>query len=45
MPGVDNVPAVFVPDDSTELRFSTERDGLERIAGDETHGFTWRAST
>jgi hypothetical protein len=30
---------VFVPHDTTELRFSTERDGLGRVAGDDTHGF------
>lgn len=31
--------AVFVAHDSTELRFSTERDGIGRIASDATHGF------
>lgn len=31
--------AVFVAHDSTELRFSTERDGVGRIAGNTTHGF------
>lgn len=33
------VPAVFVAHDSTEFRFSTEREGIGRVAGDETHGF------
>jgi transposase-like protein/DDE family transposase len=32
-------PLVFVAHDSTELRFSTDREGLGRLAGDETHGF------
>jgi hypothetical protein len=31
--------AVFVAHDSTEFRFSTEREGVGRLAGDETHGF------
>lgn len=31
--------AVFVAHDSTEFRFSSERDGIGRIAGDTTHGF------
>ena len=31
--------AVIVAHDSTELRFSTEREGVGRVAGDETHGF------
>jgi hypothetical protein len=31
--------AVFVAHDSTELRFSSERDGVGRVAGDDTHGF------
>jgi len=30
---------VFVAHDTTELSFSTERDGVGRIAGDGTHGF------
>ncbi len=30
---------VFVAHDSTELRFSTARDGLGRISNDTTHGF------
>lgn len=33
------VGAVFVAHDSTEFRFSSEREGLGRVAGDETHGF------
>lgn len=32
-------PLVFVAHDSTELRFSTEREGVGRLTGDETHGF------
>lgn len=31
--------AVFVAHDSSELRFSSERDGVGRVSGDETHGF------
>src|SRR5512137_1420758 len=31
--------AVFIAHDSTELLFSTERDGLGRLRGDHTHGF------
>jgi hypothetical protein len=31
--------AVVVAHDSTELRFSTEREGVGRVAGDSTHGF------
>lgn len=31
--------AIFVAHDSTEFRFSTERDGIGRIASDATHGF------
>src|SRR5512138_738179 len=31
--------AVVVAHDSTELSFSTDREGLGRLAGDETHGF------
>jgi hypothetical protein len=30
---------VVVAHDSTELRFSTEREGVGRVAGDATHGF------
>jgi hypothetical protein len=30
---------VFVAHDSTEFRFSSEREGLGRVTGDETHGF------
>lgn len=30
---------VVVPHDSTEFRFSTDREGLGRVAGDTTHGF------
>ncbi len=31
--------AVFIAHDSTELLFSTERDGLGRLRSDHTHGF------
>lgn len=31
--------AVVVAHDSTEFRFSSEREGLGRVAGDSTHGF------
>lgn len=31
--------AVFIAHDSTELSFSSERDGVGRITGDDTHGF------
>ena len=31
--------AVFVAHDSTEFHFSTDRDGIGRVAGDTTHGF------
>lgn len=34
-----NAGAVVVAHDSSEFRFSTEREGLGRIAGDSTHGF------
>lgn len=30
---------VFVAHDSTEFRFSTEREGIGRVAGNTTHGF------
>jgi IS4 transposase len=30
---------VFVAHDTTEFRFSSEREGLGRVAGDTTHGF------
>src|SRR5512138_802105 len=30
---------VFVAHDSTELRFSSPREGIGRISGDDTHGF------
>jgi hypothetical protein len=30
---------VFVAHDSTEFRFRSEREGLGRVAGDDTHGF------
>lgn len=34
-----DVGTVFVAHDSTEFRFSTEREGIGRVAGDTTHGF------
>jgi len=36
------VGTVFVAHDSTEFRFSSQREGLGRVAGDETHGFLGR---
>src|SRR5512145_867746 len=35
----DQEQLVFVAHDSTEFRFSSEREGLGRVAGDETYGF------
>lgn len=31
--------AIFVPHDTTEFRFSTEREGLGRVATESSHGF------